>query len=76
MIHILTFTLIGAFDERMHRFGVPGDLAVVAVRIMLSTVVATAMWYGFERPVLKLKRYFHAKPEPIATPTLVPAIAE
>jgi peptidoglycan/LPS O-acetylase OafA/YrhL len=76
MIHILTFTLIGAFDERMHRFGVTGDLTVVAVRIALSTLVATAMWYGFERPILKLKRYFHAKPEPITTPDLVPATAD
>ena len=76
MIHILTFTLIGAFDERMHRFGMPGDMAVVAVRIALSTLVATAMWYGFERPILKLKRYFHAKSEPTTATPLVPAIAD
>ena len=76
MIHILTFTLIGAFDERMHRFGMPGDMAVVAVRIALSTLVATAMWYGFERPILKSKRYFHAKSEPTTATPLVPATAD
>ena len=63
MIHILVFTLIGAFDERMNKYGTAGALTVVAVRIVLSTLVATAMWHGFERPILRLKRHFHARTE-------------
>jgi peptidoglycan/LPS O-acetylase OafA/YrhL len=75
MIHILTFTLIGAFDERMHRYGTAGDMVTVVVRIALSTLVATMMWYGFEKPILKLKKYFHAKPESVGT-ALVTATAD
>ena len=65
MIHILVFTLIGAFDEKMLRYGNAGDYTVVAVRITLATLVALAMWHGFERPILRLKRYFHARREPV-----------
>jgi peptidoglycan/LPS O-acetylase OafA/YrhL len=63
MVHILVFTLIGAFDERMNKYGTTGALTVVAVRIALSTLVATAMWHGFEKPILRLKRHFHARAE-------------
>jgi peptidoglycan/LPS O-acetylase OafA/YrhL len=58
MLHILCFVVIGAFDLKMERFGMWGDLAVVGVRLTLSILAATWMWYGFERPILKLKRYF------------------
>lgn len=76
MIHILCFVVIGAFDLKMERFGVWGDLAVVAVRLALSISAATLMWYGFERPILKLKRYFIARPEtpaPVTEAAAVPA---
>lgn len=63
MIHILCFVVIGAFDLKMERYGVRGDLAVLFVRLALSVAVATALWYGFEKPILKLKRYFMAELE-------------
>jgi hypothetical protein len=31
---------------------------IVGLRLAASTLVATALWYGFESRVLKLKRYF------------------
>jgi peptidoglycan/LPS O-acetylase OafA/YrhL len=58
MTHIMVFIFFGWFDLRMDRFGVPGNLAVVAFRLAASTVLATALWYGFESQILKLKRYF------------------
>jgi peptidoglycan/LPS O-acetylase OafA/YrhL len=42
----------------MDRYGMVGNLAVVALRLVISTVAATALWYGFESQILKLKRYF------------------
>lgn len=57
MIHIAVFIYFGAFDLRMDRYGIPGNLAVVAVRFAVSTAAATALWYGYESRVLKLKRY-------------------
>lgn len=74
MIHILAFTLIGRLDEKMSVYGALGGVIVTAVRFALSTTVATAMWYGFERPILKLKRYFHAgREEAVAVPVAVAA---
>jgi peptidoglycan/LPS O-acetylase OafA/YrhL len=58
MIHIMVFIFFGWFDLRMDRYGVAGNLAVVAFRLVVSTAVATALWYGFESRILKLKRYF------------------
>lgn len=75
MTHILCFVVIGAFDLKMERFGMWGDLAVVGVRLVLSISFATLLWYGFEKPILKLKRYFistparkkaRLEPEPVA----------
>jgi peptidoglycan/LPS O-acetylase OafA/YrhL len=57
MVHISVFIYFGWFDARMDRYGVAGNLAVVAARLVLSTAVATALWYGFESRILKLKRY-------------------
>ncbi len=62
MTHILVFTLIGAFDQRMLRYGAFGGLTVVIVRLALSISVASLMWYGFEKPILRLKSYFVVKP--------------
>jgi peptidoglycan/LPS O-acetylase OafA/YrhL len=58
MIHIIVFIFFGWFDLRMDRYGVAGNLAVVAFRLAASTAFATALWYGFESQILKLKRYF------------------
>jgi peptidoglycan/LPS O-acetylase OafA/YrhL len=58
MTHIMIFIYFGAFDLRMDRYGIPGNLAVVAVRLAATTAVATALWYGFESQILKLKRHF------------------
>ncbi len=58
MTHIAVFIFFGWFDLRMDRYGVAGNLAVVAFRLAVSTACATALWYGFESQILKLKRYF------------------
>ena len=58
MTHIAVFIYFGWFDARMDGYGVAGNLAVVAFRLATTTAVAAALWYGFERPILKLKRYF------------------
>jgi peptidoglycan/LPS O-acetylase OafA/YrhL len=58
MTHIMVFIYFGWFDLRMAPYGVAGSLAVVAFRLAAATAVATALWYGFESRILKLKRYF------------------
>jgi peptidoglycan/LPS O-acetylase OafA/YrhL len=58
MIHISVFIFFGWFDLKMDPYGIPGNLAIVAFRLAAATLVATALWYGFEKPILKLKRYF------------------
>lgn len=58
MIHVSVFIFFGWFDLRMDRYGVPGNLAVVAFRLAMSTIVATVLWYGYESQILKLKKYF------------------
>jgi hypothetical protein len=42
----------------MDRHGKLGDLAVVAFRLAATTAVASALWYGFESQILKMKRFF------------------
>jgi peptidoglycan/LPS O-acetylase OafA/YrhL len=58
MTHIMVFIFLGGFDLRMNSYGTAGNLAVVAYRLAASTALATALWYGFESQILKLKRYF------------------
>jgi peptidoglycan/LPS O-acetylase OafA/YrhL len=58
MTHIMVFIYFGWFDRRMDAHGAAGNLAVVAFRLAASTIVATALWYGFESRILKLKRRF------------------
>ena len=61
MTHILVFVYFGNFDARLddkYHLGVPGNLAIVGLRLVASTAVATALWYGFESQILKLKRFF------------------
>jgi peptidoglycan/LPS O-acetylase OafA/YrhL len=58
MTHIMVFVYFGWFDARMNPYGTEGILAVVALRLVATTAVATVLWYGFESQILKLKRYF------------------
>jgi peptidoglycan/LPS O-acetylase OafA/YrhL len=58
MTHIIVFIFFGWFDLRMDRYGILGNLGVVAFRLAASTATATVLWYGFESRILKLKRYF------------------
>lgn len=58
MTHIAVFIYFGWFDAHMDRYGTTGNLAVVVFRLVACTAVATALWYGFESQILKLKRYF------------------
>ena len=63
MIHIAVFIFFGWFDLRMDRYGMAGNLAVVAFRLAASTAAAAVLWYGFESQILKLKRYFQRTSE-------------
>jgi peptidoglycan/LPS O-acetylase OafA/YrhL len=58
MIHIAVFIYFGWFDLRMDRYGIAGNLAVVAFRLAACTAAATLLWYGFESRILKLKKFF------------------
>jgi len=60
MCHISVFIYFGWFDARMDHsgYGVAGNLAIVGFRLAASTAVAAGLWYGFERPILKLKKHF------------------
>ena len=61
MTHILVFVYFGNFDARLddkYHVSIAGNLAIVGLRLLASTIVATALWYGFESQVLKLKKYF------------------
>ena len=60
MMHILVFVVIGSFEFRMLRYGAWGNFAVVAVRIILSLALAALLWFGFEKPILRLKRRFES----------------
>lgn len=58
MCHISVFIYFGWFDLRMDPYGTAGNVAVVLFRLAASTAVATALWYGFEKQILKLKKHF------------------
>jgi peptidoglycan/LPS O-acetylase OafA/YrhL len=58
MSHIAVFIYFGWFDAKMDRYGMAGNLAVVGFRLVVCTLVAAVLWYGFESQVLKLKKYF------------------
>jgi peptidoglycan/LPS O-acetylase OafA/YrhL len=58
MSHISVFIYFGWFDAKMDRYGIAGNLAVVAFRLVVCTLVAAALWYGLESQVLKLKKRF------------------
>jgi peptidoglycan/LPS O-acetylase OafA/YrhL len=56
--HISVFIYFGWFDLRMDPYGTAGNVVLVAFRLAASTAVAAALWYGFEKQVLKLKKHF------------------
>jgi peptidoglycan/LPS O-acetylase OafA/YrhL len=58
MIHIGVFIYFGWFDLKMDPYGTIGNLVIVAFRLTMATLFASALWYGFESQILKLKRYF------------------
>jgi len=60
MTHIGTFVYFGWVDARLNAYGVPGNLAIVAFRLIACTLVATILWYGFESRILRLKRHFQS----------------
>ena len=60
MTHIMVFVYFGWFDARMNAYGMAGNMAVVVFRLVATTLVATALWYGFESRILRLKRFFQS----------------
>ncbi len=58
MIHIAVFIFFGWFDLKMDPYGMAGNLAVVAFRLVVATAASAALWYGFESRILRLKHYF------------------
>lgn len=58
LCHIAVFIYFGSFDVKMDPYGLRGNLAVVAMRLLTSTAVASILWYGVESRILKLKRHF------------------
>ena len=60
LTHILVFSLIGNYvDKPLERFGIAGNLAIVAIRLAVSIGVAGLIWISFEKPILSLKRHFN-----------------
>ncbi len=58
MIHILVFVYFGSFSARFTQMGATGNLLIALLRLLASTLAATALWYGFESQILKLKARF------------------
>lgn len=58
MIHILVFVYFGSFSTRLIQMGTTGNLLITLLRLLASTLAATALWYGFESQILKLKARF------------------
>jgi peptidoglycan/LPS O-acetylase OafA/YrhL len=58
MTHIMVFVYFGWFDAHMNPYGIAGNLAVIVFRLIATTLAATALWYGFESRILRLKRHF------------------
>ena len=60
LTHVIVLALLGGVDLALDRM-LPGggaDAAIVLMRFAAAVAVAAALWYGFERPILGLKRYF------------------
>jgi peptidoglycan/LPS O-acetylase OafA/YrhL len=58
LTHIMAFIFFGWVDLAMASRGLEGRLITLAVRLAASTLFATALWYGVESKLLKLKRHF------------------
>ena len=58
MTHILVFVYFGSFSARLTQMGTAGNLRIVLLRLVACTLAATALWYGFESQILKLKARF------------------
>ena len=58
IVHIFVFIYFGWFDLKMDAYGTAGNMAVVAMRLAVSTALSAALWYGFESRILRLKRFF------------------
>ena len=58
MTHISVFIFFGWVDLAMIHHGLAGHLAILAFRLVTTTLVATGLWYGMESRILKLKRKF------------------
>ncbi|WP_420237084.1 acyltransferase family protein [Telmatobacter bradus] len=58
LCHIAVFIYFGSFDLKMNPYGMWGNLAIVAMRLAMSTALAAGLWYGVESQILKLKRHF------------------
>ena len=57
LIHILVFSLLGGYvDKNLDGFGIPGNLAIVAVRVVVAIGCAALMWRYFEKPILAWKK--------------------
>ncbi|MGH9412497.1 MAG: acyltransferase family protein [Terriglobales bacterium] len=74
LTHMPVFALLGGVDVYMDHIhaGAAGDLLIVVMRITVSLGVATLIWYGYERPILGLKRYFRPLPMPVPAPATCP----
>jgi peptidoglycan/LPS O-acetylase OafA/YrhL len=60
LTHILVFSMLGGYvDKPLDRFGIPGNLAIVVIRLAASIGFAALLWFRFEKPILGLKRYFN-----------------
>jgi len=57
LIHILVFSMLGGYvDKPLDHFGIPGNLAIVTIRIAVAIACAALMWRYFEKPILAYKR--------------------
>lgn len=57
--HILVFSILGGYvDKPLDPYGIPGNLAIVAIRLAAAIGFAALLWYRFEKPILALKRHF------------------
>lgn len=62
LTHMPVIVLIGGFDIFVDHTPSAGtvfaNLLIVAVRFAACLLVAIVSWYGFEKPILRLKRFF------------------
>jgi len=57
--HILVFSVLWSYvDKPLARFGMAGNWAIVGIRMAAAIGFAALLWHFFERPILRLKRYF------------------